>query len=449
MLTPDALAIPILLSTAAFLPADEAWPQFRGPNASSTTAAKLPTEWSADKNIAWTTKIPGSGWAQPVVVGDKVFIATAITDPPFLPKDMMKGVMDPSSTPDPKSKEPKAGPDMKIEWTLLCLDLKTGKETWKKTAAAGKPKYAIHPSNTFATETPCADAERVYAFFGQAGVAIAYDHAGKELWKKDVGAFPGSAGLGLGASPSLHDGKLFIPLTNETKATILCLEAKTGNELWKIERAKPGTSWATPYVWKNKSRTELVVLGKGIVSGHDLKDGAELWKLTNVDSSFSSSATGSDDIVIFGNGGPGSKSPLFGVKAGAKGDISLKDGETANDYIAFYKTGSAPGMSSPVIDGKYVYVTGSGSINCYEAETGKKIYTERLKGARMIAASPILAGSTLYIVEESGKTHLVKTGPEFELLGTNVLDDLVWSSPAIAGDRVLIRGTKALYCIQR
>ncbi len=435
----------LLFSSSVLLAAD--WPQFRGPNGASTSATAPPAEWGKNKNVAWTAKIPGSGWASPVVVGDKVFVATAVTDPPFTPKDMQQGVMDASSIPLPG--KPKAGPDMKIEWQVLCLDVKTGKEQWTKTAASGKPKYAIHPSNTFATETPCADPERVYAFFGQAGVVIAYDHAGKEAWKVDVGAYPGSANLGLGASPALHDGVLFVPLLNEEKATVLALDAKTGKEKYKIERKEVGTSWATPFVWKNQARTELVICGKGMASGHDLKDGSELWKFTKVDSSFSSSPTATDAMLVFGNGGPFSDSPLVGVKAGAKGDITPKKGETSNDYVAYYKPRCAPGMSSPIAADGLVYVPGDGKLACYDLATGKEVYKETLKNARMIAATPILADGKLYITEETGKTLVVKTGKEFELLGSNDLGDLIWSSPAVAGDRLIIRGVKGLYCVKK
>ena len=439
----------VVMGGGAILSAAADWPQFRGPNGSSTAPTSVPDEWAKDKNLAWTAKVRGTGWAQPVVIGDRVFVATAVSDPPFVPKNMMQGVMDPGSAPDPKAKGPKPGPDVTIDWQLVCLDLATGKEKWTKTAARGKPKYAIHPSNTFATETPCADAERVYAFFGTAGVLIACDHKGAEVWKKEVGAFPGSADLGIGASPALHDGKLFVPLTNEQMATVLALDAKTGQELWKAEREKPGTSWATPFVWSNTARTELVICGKGMVSGHDLKDGKELWRFTNVDSSFSSTPAATKDVIVFGNGGPGSKSPLIGVKAGANGDISLKDKDTANDSVAFFKVGSAPGMASPVAVGEYVYVPGQGTLACYEAKTGKQVFKEPLKGARTIAASPVAIAGKLYITEESGKTFVVKAGVEMETLQTNSLDDLFWSSPAVAGDRLLLRGAKGLYCVKK
>jgi outer membrane protein assembly factor BamB len=422
------------------------WPQFRGPGGTST-AASLPSEWGKSKNIAWTAKIPGSGWASPIAVGNRVFIATAVCDPPYIPKDMQKGVMDPSSIPLPG--KPKPGPDMKIEWQLVCLDVKTGKEEWTKTVTSGRPKYAIHPSNTFATETPCADSERVYVFFAQAGTVAAYRHHGSLDWSIDVGTYPGNANLGLGASPTLHQGLLFVPIMNEEKATILAIDAKTGKEKYKITRDKPGTSWATPFIWTNQTRTELVICGRGFVGGYDCNDGRELWTFTNVDSSFSSSPTATSTMLVFGNGGPGSKSPLVGIKAGAKGDISLKGKETSNDFVAYFKPGSAPGMSSAVVADGLVYIPSSGSLACYDAATGDRIYKEPLRGARMIASSPVLADGKIYITEETGKTLVVKTGKEFELLTTNVLEDLIWSSPAVAGDRLLIRGVNALYCISK
>jgi outer membrane protein assembly factor BamB len=189
------------------------------------------------------------------------------------------------------------------------------------------------------------------------------------------------------------------------------------------------------------------MLGKGAITSHDLTSGSELWRFTNVDSSFSSSATATETMLICGNGGPGSRSPLIGIRAGADGDISLKDGEKSNASVAYVIPGSAPGMASPVVANDLVYVTGSGTLACYEAATGKQLYKENLRGARMIAASPILVDDKLLITEETGKTLVVKTGQEYELLNTNELKDLVWSSASVAGNRLLIRGVDKLYCI--
>lgn len=425
---------------AAGVTAAADWPQFRG-GTGGVADATPPVSWSKTENLLWTAAVPGNGWAQPVVVGKMVFLATAVTDPPFVPKNMMGGIAG-----MPKAgKGPAPGPDIKVEWQLVALDLDTGKERWAATAAAGRPKYAIHPSNSYATETPCADADRVYAFFGAAGVVAAFDHAGKRVWTKDVGAYPGTADLGVGASPALLGDTLFVPLLNEEKATVLALDAATGKEKFAIARDKPGTSWATPFVWKNSARTELVVCGKGLVTGHDPKTGAELWRFSNVDSSFSSTPAATPTVLAFGNGGPGSKSPLVFVRAGAKGDVSLKGDATANESVILYKTGSAPGMASPVAADGLIYILSSNLLTCYEAKTGTVRYKERLASLRTTAASPLLAGGKLYILDETGKMAVVKAGPEFELLGTNALDDLFWSTPAPAGDSLLLRGVKGLY----
>lgn len=435
-----SVAVALLVGSVA---AAADWPQFRGSSSGVTADAKFPDTWSKTENLLWTASIPGNGWAQPVVVGDTVFVATAVTDPPFVPKNMMAGIAG-----MPKAgKGPAPGPDIKVEWKLVALDLTTGKEKWAKTATAGKPKWAIHPSNSYATETPCADAERVYAFFGAAGVVIAYDHAGKELWKKDVGAFPGTSDLGVGASPVLSAGTLFVPLLNEETATVLALDAKTGEQKFAIKREKPGTSWATPFVWTNSKRTELVICGKGQVSSHDPKTGDKLWEFNNVDSSFSSTPAATADVIAFGNGGPGSKSPLVFVKAGATGDISLKEKETTNEFVGLFKTGSAPGMASPVASGELVYVLTNNRLTCYEAKSGAEKYKETIAALKTTAASPLLAGDKLFILDETGKMAVVKAGLEFEVLRTNALDDLFWSTPAPAGDKLLLRGVKGLYCI--
>lgn len=431
----------VLLVAPTTLAAD--WPQFRGSGGS--TADALPTEWSrvkgkkpdarkaaatgdaADKNIAWTADLPGSGWAQPVVVGDKVFVAAVVTNPPHVP---------PNAVPK----------DVTAEWVVVCLALESGKHLWTKTAAAGKPKYTTHPGNTFATETPCADAERVYAFFGHAGVVAAFDHKGEEQWKADVGQFS-AGGNGLGASPALHDGKLFIPQHTDQKGEVLCLDAKSGKVLWKATRPKGGASWASLLVWKNSARTELVVCGHGLVTGHDLADGKELWRMGGQDGTFYASPTAGGDVLAFGT--TGGKGLLTAVKAGAKGDISLKDGETSGEFVLYAKQGSAPHMASPLAADGFLYVPHGGSLACYDLTTGKQHYKESLKGARQVVASPLLAGGHLYLTDEGGKTFVVKAGPEFELVAANPLDDMVWACAAAAGDRLLVRGVKGLYCIKK
>lgn len=426
------------------------WPQFRGKLGSAQAGnVQIPEEWSIEKNLAWKTKVPGAGWAQPIVVGQSIFVATAVSDPPLTPKNMMAGVMDPRSRPNSANKGPAPGPDVKIDWQLLCLDKDTGSVRWTKSISTGKPKYAIHPSNTYATETPCSDGERVFVFFGATGIVVALDLQGKEIWRKDYGAFPGNADLGLGASPALDGSLLYVPLLNETKSAVVALDTKTGAEKFVIERKQPGTSWATPFIWSNKARKELVICGRGSVTGHDPQTGKELWSLGGIDSSFSSTPAATESIIVFGNGGPGSKSPLFGIKAGASGDITLKEKETKNEFVAFYKLAAAPGMASPVAVDSLVYVLNNGGLSCIDPLTGEVKYKERLPKARTVAASPFVAQGRIYFLDESGTMVTVKAGKDFEAVASNKIDDTFWASPTPLNDGVLLRGVNFLYRIKK
>jgi outer membrane protein assembly factor BamB len=283
-----------------------------------------------------------------------------------------------------------------------------------------------------------------------AGVVAAYTHAGELVWKKDVGVFPFLAGFGSGSSPTLHAGKLYVQSYNEDSAFLLCLDAKTGNEVWKAERPK-GSAWSTPFVWPNSGRTEVVACGDKSVISYDPATGKELWRLGGIDTSFSSSAVAGVDVLVFGSASPGSASPLYAVKAGAKGDISLKDGAKSNDFVTWFRTGSGPGMASPLVVGSYLYVPGDGALSCHDLTTGERKYKERLPKGKMTAASPFAAGGKIYLTDEGGQTFVVKAGPEFDVVAVNKLGadgEVFWASPAVAGGDVFVRGTDYLYCVR-
>lgn len=442
---PFAALVAAILGSAARA-AD--WNQFRGPTGSGiVTDANFPEQWAGDKNVAWKAAVPGQGWAQPVVAGDLVFVATAVSPNQPKPKNMMAGVMDPATMG--KGAKPT---DAKYSWELHALDRKTGLTKWKKQVAEGKPTQPVHPSNTFATETPVADGERVYLFFGMAGVVAAYTHAGEKVWSKDVGTFPFTAGFGTGSSPVLHDGKLIVQSFNEDSAFVLALDAKTGKEAWKAERSK-GSAWSTPLVWKNSVRTELVTAGNKSVISLDPATGKELWTMGGIDTSFSSSPVADGDAVYFGASSPGSKGNLAAVKAGAKGDITLKPGEKSNAFVLWFKTGTAPGMASMLAAGGRLYIQGSGQVTCLDARTGEQKYKERLPKTRGAeAACPLVAGDKLFFTDEGGQTFVLKAGDEFDVLATNKLGadgEVFWASPAAAGGDLLVRGTEFLYCLRK
>jgi outer membrane protein assembly factor BamB len=219
--------------------------------------------------------VPGQGWSQPVVVGETVYLTAALGEGLDAPIGFAAGV------DDPRSAKADAAPDVTIEWRVLAFDLATGKERWSASVCKAKPRYSIHPSNTWASETPVADANGVYAFFGATGTLAAFDTAGEPLWKSELGAHPMMFGYGTASSPAILDGKVFVQSFGEDGGWLACFEAKNGKELWRITR-DAGSSWATPLLWRNQERTELVVSGFKLITSHEPASGKELWRVAGV-----------------------------------------------------------------------------------------------------------------------------------------------------------------------
>lgn len=423
------------------------WPQFRGAGATGVVAkADFPLTWDDDKNVAWKTPIPGSGWAQPVVVGDKVFIATAVGDKLGKPKNFTGGVMDPRS----RGGSGTEGPDIQLSWELVCLDRATGKILWQKQAAKGKPKYAIHQSNSWATETPVADSQKAIAFFGATGTLVAFDHGGKELWKQELGPKSVTNGFGTGSSPAISGDKVVIQSLTEDGGTLTCFDTTSGKEAWKVEVAK-GSAWSTPIIRKAGDGMEVVCCGRGFVGAFDLATGKETWKIAKLAGSFSSSPTADDAAVYFGNSGPGMSGPLVAVPAGAKGELTIPESGKPEGF-AWVKVKSGPGMPSPLVYEGHIYTIASGLLTCTDAKTGEERYKERLPGLKGISASPLGAQGRIWVLDEAGQTVAVKAGPKFEVAEKNKLaakDEVFWAGTASTGNELFIRGTEFLYCIRK
>jgi outer membrane protein assembly factor BamB len=440
------------------------WPQFRGPNGSATATDKeLPAEWNVQKNVAWKIEVPGYGWSSPIVWGDKVFVTSAVSDKQPKPTGGF-GPPGGGGGPGGFGRGPRP-PDAVYKWEVYCLNAADGKVIWKQTAAEHKPTIPKHGSNTYATETPVTDGERVYAYFGMTGV-FCYDLAGKELWKADLGSYSMMFGHGTGGSPMLDDGRLFIQCDNEEKSFLIALDAKTGKELWR-ERRSERTTWSTPLVWKNEERTEIVCLGAPKVRSYDPATGKQLWELGGMNGQVKASAVASSELLYVGTGGgptgfggpgggrgPGGMSsarPLFAVKAGASGDLTLKTGETSSDGVAWYLPKAGPATASPLLYDGFLYIVEErgGFLTCLEAKTGKEVYRERLQGARGFTSSPWACDGKVYFLSDDGDTFVVQAGEKFKLLGRNKLDEMCWASPAIAGNALFLRTVEHLYCFKK
>jgi outer membrane protein assembly factor BamB len=343
-------------------------------------------------------------------------------------------------------------PNSIYHWQVVCLDRNTGKVLWKEQALEGKPRTAIQSNNTYASETPVSDGHRVYAYFGMHGL-YCYDFAGKELWKKDFGAFPTVMGQGPASSPVLDGERLFLQIDNEEKSFLVALNAETGDELWRVSRDER-TNHSSPVVWKNKVRTELVTSGSRKVRSYDPATGKVLWEL-EIGGRCYSSPVGDAEMLYVGsepgmgmNGGGGGG--LFAVKAGATGDITLKEHETSNAGIAWSTPRGGPEKASPLLYQGHLYVVknNGGVITCYDKTTGKQLYRKRIPEAAAFWTSPWAAEGKIFCLDDAGTTHVLDAGPEFKVLGTNKLNELFWASAAVADGSIYLRGVDNLYCIR-
>ena len=343
-------------------------------------------------------------------------------------------------------------PNSIYHWRVVCLDRNTGKVLWTEQALQGKPRIAIQQSNTYASETPVSDGHRVYAYFGMHGL-YCYDFAGKELWKKDFGAFPTVMGQGPASSPVLDGERLFLQIDNEEKSFLVALNAETGDELWRVSRDER-TNHSSPVVWKNKVRTELVTSGSRKVRSYDPATGKILWEL-EIGGRCYSSPVGDAEMLYVGsepgmgmNGGGGGG--LFAVKAGATGDLTLKEHETSNAGIAWSTPRGGPEKASPLLYQGHLYVVknNGGVITCYDKPTGKQLYRKRIPEAAAFWTSPWAAEGKIFCLDDAGTTHVLDAGPEFKVLGTNKLNEQFWASAAVADGSIYLRGVDNLYCIR-
>lgn len=432
------LIICLVLSLCSLVEAAD-WQQFRGGTSGKLDAVTHPLQWSADTNMAWSVPMKGTGWSSPVIVDDLIFMTAAVPADGSRPKGMMAGV---SSMGTYRGTKP-----VQHDFVVSCLSLKDGSEIWSRVVDQLVPPV-MHPSNTYATESPATDGKQLFTFFANTGTLTAWDFEGKELWRQDLGTYKSGNGFGTGSSLAFADGKVFLQNDNDESSFVAAYEASTGKQMWRDDRPTR-TSWSTPLIWSTGDRQELITCGSGVVTSYDPATGDVIWNLKGIQSSFSASPTIGTKGLFFGNSGPMSAGPLVAIAAGTTGEIQLDDKFESAD-VAWSRTKSGPGMASPVVSKGLLYIPGSGGIlNCYDEATGERIYRTRVPQMATVAASLWADDERVFILDENGKTHVIQAGPEFKVISTNKLDDLFWSTPSIAGDALLLRGVEKLYCIKK
>lgn len=416
------------------------WPRFRGANADGVAQdnSGLPTTWTSTDNVKWVADVPGWGWSCPIVWGDRVFLSTVVSDEENLTPGkglyLGGGVRNPSKGIH--------------HWMVYCFDLNTGKELWKHEAHTGRPVVPRHPKSTYAAETATTDGERLYVLFGDLGL-YCYDLNGKPLWTKKIAPKKTFLDYGSAASPVVHDGQVIVVYDNRESSWIAAFDAVSGEERWKIPREETH-SWATPFVWKNDVRTEIVVPGKKRNRSYSLA-GKLLWEFDGKMSGLViPSPFAAHGLCYIASGYIGDKHrPTFAIRPGASGNLA-PDGDFNNSkYIAWYQGTSSSYNPSQIVYGDYLYTLyDRGFLTCHDAKTGTEVYGKRRFSPRgSFTASPWAYNGHLFFLSEDGLTYAVKAGPEFEIVERNQLEELCLASPAIAGNKLLIRTASALYCI--
>ncbi|HEU4389122.1 MAG TPA: PQQ-binding-like beta-propeller repeat protein, partial [Blastocatellia bacterium] len=308
------IALVLCFSIQAFGSAgNNNWPQFRGPQSLGIAEdPALPDRWSTTENVLWKVDVPGNGWSSPIVWNDRIFVTSVIGGDAEKPR---KGLY--------FGGERKA-PSVEHRWMVYCVDYKTGKVRWEKEAHKATPAFSHHLKNTFASETPVTDGERVYAYFGNVGM-FCYDLDGKLLWSKSFGSFKTRYGWGTAASPVVHKDRVYIVCDNDETSFMVALNKRTGEEIWKVNRDE-GTNWATPFIWENGVRTEIVTPGSKKVRSYDL-NGKLLWELVGMSSIAIPTPFAGAGLLYISSGYVGDNHrPVYAIKPGASGDISLKEG---------------------------------------------------------------------------------------------------------------------------
>lgn len=425
---------------------EDNWPSFRGRHAAGVSEGQnLPENWDGEQgvNIKWKTRIPGLAHSSPVVWADRVFVATAISSRGEA--TFRHGLYGDGDASDDRSVH---------QWKVYALEKKSGKILWEKTANEGVPREKRHIKASYANSTPATDGRYVIAYFGSQGL-YAFDMKGRLIWKKDLGVLNAGAydapdyEWGTASSPIIYNDLVIVQCDTQNESFLLAADIKTGKTVWKTIREEL-PSWGTPTIYPGKNRVELITNASNFIRGYDPATGQELWRLGGSSKITAPTPVFSDDLIVVASGRR-PEAPIFVIRAGAAGDITLGNEQTSSKHIAWSKQKRGSYMPTPLIYGDYLYVLANqGIFDCYNLKTGEEIYRERISHqGGGFSASPVAADGKLYLPSEDGGVFVVKAGPKFELLATNPMGELLMATPAISSEMMFVRTQHHLFAIGR
>ncbi len=437
-----AILATLLLSGPALAAPLVNWPQFRGPGASGVSPDAVPLTWNMEtgENVRWETPLPGLGHASPIIWGDRIYVATAVK--PGAKPELKVGLYGDIGSFNEKEAH---------QWRLLALDKRSGKILWNKLVYEAIPRTPRHTKATHCNSTPATDGEYVVAFFGSEGL-YCFGMDGAPRWHKDLGKL--DAGFyavpnthwGFASSPVLYQGKVIIQCDVAKEQFLAVLDERDGKELWRTKRAEVPT-WSTPLVATGAGRTQIIANGWKQIAGYDFATGKEFWHLKEGGDIPVASPVLSGDMAIL-TSGHGTSRPMRAVRLDATGDITPEEVGGTNQAIAWSQPRKGNYLETPIAVGELVWGSLDGIITCFDRQTGKLEYSERLGGGGQgFTASPVAAKGRIYFTGEQGNVFVVPAAAKFSVLATNKIDGICLATPAISEGALYFRTTEKLIAI--
>ena len=425
--------------------AKDAWPSFRGRGARGIAVDQnLPDQWDVPngQNVRWKTPIEGLANSCPIVWKDKIFVTTAVSSEGNT--KLRIGLYGEGDAAGDKSEH---------SWRLCCVDRQSGKILWQREADKGVPPVKRHLKSSQANSTPATDGKHVVALFNSGGLHC-YDVDGKPLWKRELGVLDSGAfndkdyQWGFASSPIIFQDTVIVQCDIQQDSFLASFEIASGEEVWRVPRDEI-PSWGTPTVYETPQCPLLITNATNYVRGYDARSGVERWRLTRNAAITVPTPFVAHDL-IFVTSGYRPIQPIYAIKLDATGDISLGDDEESNEHIAWSNDRGGPYLPTPIVYGDYLYTcANNGIVGCHEAKTGKRIYRARCGegAATSFTGSLVAADGKIFVTAEAGVTFVIKSGPKFEVLGTNKLGEYCLSTPAIAGGVMVFRTQQHLVAI--
>jgi outer membrane protein assembly factor BamB len=414
------------------------WPQWRGPKGTGVSDERdLPVRWSATENVTWKADLGGVGVSSPIVSGDRVFV-TSQTGAGLVRQGPRLAQGASASTAGERPLDSSRVASDRTTFIVEAFNRADGRRLWQYRVEAAGPLPTVHDKSNMASPSPVSDGQMVYAWFGT-GQLVALDMNGKLVWERNLAKeiAPFEINWGHSSSPTLYQDTLILLCDHEPASYLLAVDKRTGKQRWKADRGKGRQSYSTPFVVEAAGGAELIVNSSERVDAYDPKTGTLLWHVGG-SNQFPIPVPAFHNGILYMSRGYRS-GPYMAIRPGGRGDVSAT-------HVLWQVPTGAPYISSLVYDAGILYMASDvGALSAIDAETGKRIWQERVDG--LFTASPIAGDGKIYFVSETGEVIVLRSGREPAVIARNDVGERLMASPAISNGQLFLRSDGRLFAI--